>query len=395
MPLTRNEAGCERLTSIFRQALEAINGAQLAEAALADTSVEYVIALGKAAESLAAGAWCARGMSLVSGFIATADGYATGELPSRAPFERHLGGHPLPDDRSVAAGAALVRYVRGLPADARVAVLISGGASACVEWLRADVDLALLRRANEWLLASGLTIEAMNRVRGRLSELKAGGLARLLTPRHVAGYVLVDVPSGRTDWVGGGPLTAPPTGALPEVPGWLGTRLGPAPRSAPAIAVTRLAGNDEAVSTVVSSGAIAVGPLEGPVEAMASNIATYLQGAAPGRYVWGGEMTLRLPARPGRGGRCRQLALGVALALAGREDWRLLAAATDGWDGTDAVAGACVDGATVQRGTQARGTAEAALRAADSGTFLAAAGAEFVTGPTGTNVNDLAIAEKQ
>ncbi|MCB9575237.1 MAG: hydroxypyruvate reductase, partial [Kofleriaceae bacterium] len=108
--------------------------------------------------------------------------------------------------------------------------------------------------------------------------------------------------------------------------------------------------------------------------------------------VWSGETTVRLPARPGRGGRARQLALSVARRLAGRSGWTLLVAGSDGVDGSDDAAGAIVDGATWAELAVAGVDGDAALAACDAGTALAAVGAAVVTGPTGVNHADLLVA---
>lgn len=391
MRSTRADPGRELLVVLFRRSLAAVHGATLTQARLRGTSCRHVIALGKAAESLAAGAWKVASQSIQSGFLAQPWGYETGELPADAPFIRCLGGHPIPDQDSLAAGAALERYVRALPADATVAVLISGGASACVEIPCRGVDLELLQRANRWLVDSGLSITDVNRVRAGLSRLKAGGLAALLGSRGIRGLVLVDVPGGDARWVGGGPLAPLAPGPLPDVPRWLRRTFAAQPAGG-TTCLERLAGNEEAVAAVVAAGAAEAGRLAGDAEDAARAIARFLRNARPGTYVWGGETIVRLPRAAGRGGRCRHIALAVAQELAGCSGWRLLAAGSDGWDGSDPVAGACVDGSTVARGTRNRSDAASALAGADSGRFLAASGDELVTGPTGTNVNDLVIA---
>jgi glycerate 2-kinase len=107
--------------------------------------------------------------------------------------------------------------------------------------------------------------------------------------------------------------------------------------------------------------------------------------------IWGGESTLTLPAVPGRGGRNQHLALAAARLIAGEDDLLLMAAGTDGTDGPTSDAGAIVDGETCARLSVAEIDAEQALRAADSGTALAASGDLIDTGPTGTNVGDLVI----
>jgi hydroxypyruvate reductase len=116
--------------------------------------------------------------------------------------------------------------------------------------------------------------------------------------------------------------------------------------------------------------------------------------AGPGVRLWGGETTVVLPPQPGQGGRNQHLALAAALALRGRQDILLLAAGTDGNDGNTQAAGAIVDGGTVARAAAAGRDAARALREADAGGCLAAAGDLLVTGPTGTNVTDLAIGLK-
>lgn len=392
MPGITKHCTRQQLQALFQTALDAVHGARLAEAALAHADVPHVITLGKAAESLAAGAWRTNRGSVRSGFVALPRGYETGELAGESPFERHLGAHPVPDESSVAAGAALERYVAGLPLGDAVAVLVSGGASACVESLAPGVDLALLRRANDWFLASGLSITSINAARARLSRLKGGGLASWLQGREVYARVLSDVMGDSDQWVGGGPMSAV-TSELPVLPDWLGHILAAVvPRPSAGVPLQRLAGNREAVAAVCAAGARDRGELPGDMETASTEIVHALETSEPGMLVWGGETTFALPADPGRGGRCRHLALSVALRLAGRRDWSLLAVGTDGWDGTDAVAGAGVDGATLERGRRRGRDAETDLEHADSGGFFAGSGEEVVTGPTGTNVNDLVIA---
>lgn len=365
---------------------------RLAERALHGERRSHVITLGKAADALAAGAWRALGAGLQGGFIGQARGYA-GEAPPAPVFERHLGGHPVPDAGSLASGRALARFARALPADARLAVLVSGGASACVELPAPGVGLELLRRANGWLLASGLPIAAMNRVRAGLSGLKSGGLARLLGARKVAAWVLCDVPDGRLEAVGGGPLGFLDE-PLPPVPDWLRPRSRRPLPPVPSVPLLRLAGNEELVAAVVRAGARPAGRLDGEARALGLRIGRRLKAGPPGLAVWGGEPRVRLPGHPGRGGRCQLLALAAAVELEGEANGWLLAAASDGWDGTDPVAGACIDGSTLARGRAAGLDPEACLERADAGRFLAGSGDQVRTGVTGTNVNDLVITLK-
>ncbi|MGH8274602.1 MAG: DUF4147 domain-containing protein [Gammaproteobacteria bacterium] len=386
----------EYLGEVFRSALAIVRADRLVESALAGEDFTHVIALGKAAEALTAGAWRVTGGKLETGFLALPRGYATGELPREARFERHVGAHPLPDESSLAAGTALLRFADGLPVNARVAVLVSGGTSASVEAPARGIDLEFLRRASRWLLASGLPIADINRVRAGLSRLKGGGLARRLRRVRAVAWVLSDVADDELEWVGGGLLAPLPEGAMPALPEWLEGRFAPSPSdNSPDLFLHRLAGNAEAVAAVVKQGARITGSLDGEATELGRRIGRNLANGERGLFVWGGETTVRLPDNPGRGGRCQQLALAAAMEMVGRDDCFLLAAATDGWDGTEPVAGACVDGGTIARGEAAGCNPRHVLAAADTGPFLEAAGDLVRTGPTGTNVNDLVIALKR
>jgi hydroxypyruvate reductase len=131
--------------------------------------------------------------------------------------------------------------------------------------------------------------------------------------------------------------------------------------------------------------------VEGDAAERGRDLARQLVSGPPGLHVWGGETTVHLPERPGRGGRNTHLALAAALELAGRGDCYLLSAGTDGTDGPTEDAGALVDGGTVERASLDGFDAPEALRRADSGSALEASGDLIQTGPTGTNVMDLML----
>jgi hydroxypyruvate reductase len=114
-------------------------------------------------------------------------------------------------------------------------------------------------------------------------------------------------------------------------------------------------------------------------------------GGPPACLVWGGETTVTLRGS-GRGGRNQEIALAAALEIAGIDDVLIASFATDGKEGNTDAAGAFAAGATLAAGERAGFDARAALAANDSHAFLAAAGELIVTGPTGTNVNDVTIA---
>ncbi len=383
------------LIQLFRRALHGMRADRWVAGAFGGDDFSHVISLGKAGEAMAAAAYRILGGRLEAGFAAWPRGYGTGELAGDAPIECFKGAHPVPDESSLRAGSALHAFCTRLPAHARVAVLISGGTSAAVEYPAAGIDLDFLVRLNRWLLASGLPIRDVNRVRGVFSELKAGGLGAWLGSRVTTGFVLSDIPGGEIDWVGGGPLSQAPVVDWPRLPGWIEARRPEyPPRWRRPIELKLLAGPDQLLTVVKKLGARPGPMLTGDARDVGRGLARSLRSLPGGLYGWVGETTVRLPRHPGRGGRCRQLALAAAVELYGRDGWCLLAAGSDGHDGTDPTAGAVVDGNSIARGGTIE-EARRALRRADSGGFLQRAGSEFRSGPTGTNVSDLVLAWRQ
>lgn len=395
------------LLEIFQAAIDAVNGRHRVVAELAQRrlpSPVYLVAVGKAACPMARGALDAVGADIRDALIVTKHGYA-----EPLPWPVHEAGHPVPDAGSLAAGAALLRFVDTIPPAASVLVLLSGGASALVEHLPSGADLETLKRMNEWLLGSGRDIVAMNRVRKRLSLIKGGRLAKLLAPRQVVCLAISDVPTNDPRFIGSGPLIADDTierEPIDDAPATIRSavaKASPPPRSNDACfanvdfkIIARLTDAMSAAGAAAESlglrFAIHADIVSGDAAAVGSQLGQTLRAADRGVvHVWGGETTVRLPLEPGRGGRAQHLALAAAQVLVGREGTYLLAAGSDGTDGPTADAGALVDGGTVERGTDGGFNAGVALASADSGDFLEASGDLIQTGPTGTNVMDLML----
>jgi hydroxypyruvate reductase len=396
-----------QLLQIFQAAVDAVNGRTRVRAYLERQALAapvYLIAAGKAACAMARGAQEVLGPGIVDALIVTKDGHA-----ETLPWPVLEAGHPVPDERSLAAGAALLRFVHALPLDARVLALWSGGASALVECLPPGVGLEQLRGINDWLLGQDLDIVEMNRLRKRLSLIKGGRLAALLAPRAVLCLAISDVPGDHPRHIGSGPLvsdespTTTPRAVLPEFVRAALDAAPPMPRADdPCFANVRVeivACLDDAKEAARAAAARDGFPVrvEGEfvagdaVQAGARLAQALLQERAGVVHVWGGETTVRLPPRPGRGGRNQSLALAAAHQLAGHGDAFFLAAGTDGTDGPTPDAGALVDGATIERGVAQGLDARTALARADAGTFLAASGDLIHTGATGTNVMDLML----
>lgn len=395
------------LLEIFQDALRAVDGCvRVHEHLVAHplTAPVYLIAAGKAACPMARGAHAALGVGIRDALIVTKEGYA-----EPLPWPVREAGHPVPDARSLEAGEALAHFAATAPRDGHILVLLSGGASALVERLPAGVDLALLRRITDWFLASGLDIGEMNGIRKRLSFIKGGRLAQRLAPRAVTCLAISDVPGDDPRAIGSGPLVPDPSLAAPldmPLPDFVRAALDRAP-AAPApgdgcferVRFEIVARLDDAKRAAVAAAErrgyrseLMPEFVAGDAVEAGARLARRLLESQPGVVrVWGGETTVRLPARPGRGGRNQSLALAAALELAGREDVYFLAAGSDGSDGPTQDAGALVDGGSVARGVQHGLDARGALVRADAGTFLEASGDLIHTGPTGTNVMDLML----
>lgn len=398
------------LLDLYAAALRAVEGREVVRRALARRPWDgpaWLVAVGKAAESMTRGALDVVGERCVGGLLigreAPGDPRSLGEHRIRWT----TGGHPIPDEGSLAAGAQLLRHLAATPADASLLFLLSGGASSLVEVPVAGVSLDSLQRINGWLLGSGLPIGAMNTVRTAISRIKGGGLLALLPDRALRVLAISDVPGDDPGVIGSGLLV--PRGDLGQalepldLPSWIRDAMAlglvgrPAilPPGPPVELVARLEDAKQAAAAAAGDLGLPVqvhgGFLEGDASERGRELARLLITGPPGVQVWGGETTVRLPVHPGRGGRNQHLALAAALEIAGRTDCRLLAAGTDGSDGNTEDAGALVDGGTLQRGALDGLDARDCLARADSGTFLASSGDLIQTGPTGTNVMDLVL----
>ena len=134
---------------------------------------------------MAQGAVDALGSQIAGGVIVAPIIYGPpGFDPAAHGLAVHHGSHPMPDQASLDAGAAIVDFVTHLAADAQVLFLVSGGASSLVEWLHPGASLADLQALNRWALQSGASIVQVNAARRRISRLKGGGLARLAQGRR-------------------------------------------------------------------------------------------------------------------------------------------------------------------------------------------------------------------
>ncbi|MBX4907114.1 MULTISPECIES: glycerate kinase [Rhizobium] len=328
--------------------------------------------------------------------------------------------HPVPDAAGFAAARRLMETVNRLTEDDLVIALICGGGSALLpappEGLTLEDEIAL----NEMLLASGAPISAMNVVRKHLSTIKGGRLAAATKARLVS-LIVSDIPGDNPAHVASGPTV--PDGSTRhealEIIRQYGLRLpqaaldhlnspkADAPRPDDPVflrhqhhIIASAGVSLAAAASKAESQGITPAILSDAIEGESRDVA--LVHAAIAREVLGrnrpfskpvvllsgGETTVTLRAKGGKGGRNGEFTLAMALAIDGQDGIDVLAADTDGIDGSEDNAGAFADGGTVKRLRAAGLDPRRLLDGNDSYTAFQAIDDLFETGPTGTNVND-------
>jgi len=378
----------------------------------------FAVGAGKAGLAMATAAAELLGDKLTAGVISVPR--APAQTVSRLTFIE--GGHPLPTAGSLAAGRAVADLLTQTTARDLVIALISGGGSALLELPRPGLSLDDLQRVNQALLKSGAAIQEINLVRQQLSEVKGGGLLCLAYPAAVTGLILSDVVGNPLDLIASGPTVAAETtpadalrviekhglaAALPEAVLQRLAQPGPARRAPGPQAVTnRLIASSRLAGEAAAARAGDLGfdaawlgdDWQGDARQAGRRFAERVAGAArppqageearPKAFVAGGETTVVVRG-PGKGGRNQEAALAAALALAGLPGVVVATLATDGVDGPTDAAGAVVTGDTVARARTLGLEPQAFLDDNNAYAFFAALGDLVVTGPTGTNVNDL------
>lgn len=406
------------LASLFRAAVEAADPklALVGHLPQRPAGRTVVVGAGKGSAQLAA-AFEDLWDGPVSGTVVTRYGYS---CPTRQ-IRVLEAAHPVPDQAGLAATAALLDEVRGLTPEDLVVALVCGGGSALLpappNGLTLDDEIAV----NQALLASGAPIGEMNAVRKHVSQIKGGRLAAAAAPARVVSLVVSDIPGDNPALVASGPTIPDPEGretALaiieryrmdlpPAVMRHIESAASAAPQpddsvfadhSVQVIASARQSLQAAAeraraagITPVILSDAIEgeardIGRMHGALaREIALNNSPFTK---PTVLLSGGETTVTVRDPNGRGGRNGEFTLALARDIAGLRQVTALAADTDGIDGTEDNAGAYADGGTwsamIERGVDPA----AALGSNQSWTAFNETGDLFVTGPTGTNVND-------
>ena len=365
--------------------------------ALGSFSRTLVVSIGKAGHTMAEALANTVGTGL-TGIIA---------CPNAPPaqlfgFRYFLGGHPLPNEESLRAGDAILQLLRAPSSQTLVVYLISGGASAIAEKpISAGISLADVVETYKALVHSGAPIAKINAIRKHLSALKGGRLARVAAPSYQASVLVSDVPEGALDALASGP-TMPDTTTVADcyaiVKRYNLLKSFPTSvRSRYTTVLSNATAVNAAVERAVLSGfAVEVDnrcddwDYERAADHLLGRLHELRRGVSRACLISGGEVTVKVGARLGVGGRNQQFALYCAQKIAG-ENITVLSAGTDGIDGNSNAAGAVADGTTVERAQQRGLDVAAALTHFDAYPLFNAIGDSIMIGPTGNNVRDLRI----
>ncbi|MEO8190008.1 MAG: DUF4147 domain-containing protein [Acidobacteriota bacterium] len=369
------------LLALYRAALKAVDPSRAVRRALAEAAVAMRIeranhvglfAVGKAARGMFGGV---RPGTFDRALIVAPRG-SVGRFALAAGVTLVEASHPDPDASSVAAARRALEFFAGFGPSDVIICLVSGGTSSLLCLPKRGLSLAGKRRRVRELSRSGASIVELNRLRTSLSRVKGGGLGRG-TGASLITLVLSDVPGDRASLVGSGPTLR-------------GSR-----RDLVRVVATNRTGLDAAAEAARRRGLVPKirrGRLSGEAQEEGLRIGRAALRLEAGRVLLaGGETTVTLPRRAGRGGRTLEVALSAASVLEGSAA-ALLAASSDGRDGSSRAAGAFADGTTFERGRRLGLAAEQALSRHDTEPFFDALGDLLVTGPTGTNVCDWVFA---
>lgn len=372
-----------------------------------------LVAIGKAAWRMAKAAKETLKEKIKKGIVITKYGHSEGEIENLEIYEA---GHPIPDENTIKATERALEIVEDLNEKDVVLFLVSGGGSALFEKPKGSVTLQQLRSVTDQLLKSGANIEEINAVRKHLSEVKGGRFAQKVQPARVVCLILSDVLSNRLDVIASGPAHPDASSSedalrilekyniqvdenvleelkeetpkeLSNVESHIIADVKLACEKAVEVA-KRLGYNATILTSSLDCEAKEAGFFIG---AIAREIVLHERPLKkPCAIVLGGETVVHVKGR-GKGGRNQELALAAAIKIAGLENVVVCSVGTDGTDGPTDAAGGVVDGETVRRIKDAGFDPVELLEDNDSYEALKIANDLLITGPTGTNVNDLML----
>lgn len=368
----------------------------------------FLVAVGKAAWQMAACAADILGQKLHRGIVITKYGHSKGEIARCRIVEA---GHPVPDENSYAGTKLVMEMVEDLERDDEVIFLVSGGGSALFEYPL--IEKETMEALTQQLLASGANIVEMNTIRKRLSAVKGGRFAQLCAPAQVFSIVLSDIIGDPLDMIASGP-------AYPDSSTCAEAEAIAAKYGLKLTAEMEKLLRTETPKTLINVETIVTGSVRQLCKAAADTCralgyepvfltdrltceareaGAFLSAVARSHddsprslaFIAGGETVVHLTGS-GKGGRNQELALAAAEGIAGMDDTVIFSLGSDGTDGPTDAAGGLVDGTSAAALHRAGLTIHEVLQRNDAYHALKAIGGLLITGPTGTNVNDVAVA---
>lgn len=367
----------------------------------------HIVAIGKAAWQMCSAAYGVLGSKITDGFIITKYGHSQGTLGNIKIYEA---GHPVPDKNGYLAAEAVIQTAEGWGIGDTVLFLISGGGSALFE--KPLIPEAEMADITAQLLSSGAGIVEMNIIRKRLSSVKGGKFARLCAPAKIYSVILSDVLGDPVDMIASGPAY-PDSSCCEDAMSIVkkhSLRLSENAMELLRIETPKSLDNVEtqvtgSVSQLCEAARLCCEELGyAPIvltdmlscnardagEFLAAIAKTHCGDGKNLAYIAGGETVVKLVGK-GLGGRNQELALAAASGLSGIDNACIFSFGSDGTDGPTDAAGGYVDGSSEAALREIGLSVSGVLAENDSYHALQKIGGLIITGPTGTNVNDLSV----
>ena len=402
----RNDAN-----AIIRSSINAVKPDEAVSRALAGKNFSgrvVLVAAGKAAWQMAKAAHDCLGSRIDAGVVVTKYEHVMGPI---ANFVCCEAGHPVPDENSFAGTQKALDLVSGLTAEDTVLFLLSGGGSALFE--KPLIPGSELQDITSQLLACGADIVEINTIRKRLSAVKGGKFAQCCAPAHVYAIILSDILGDPLDMIASGP--ACPDSASSEQAVAIAEKYElklseearallyvETPKSLDNV-TTQITGSVRELCTAAAKVCTELGyepiMLTDMLSCQAKEAGSFLASilkthAGSGKklaFLAGGETVVHLTGK-GKGGRNQELALSAAVGMDGSDLMAVFSVGSDGTDGPTDAAGGYTDGDTVRELREKGIEVFDVLKNNDAYNALKEVGGLVFTGPTGTNVNDVAVA---
>lgn len=406
----------EKLKAIINEVINEVLPDKAVKNKLKELNVQsevILVSIGKAAWRMANAAKEVLGDRIKKGIVITKYKHSEGPIEG---IEIYEAGHPTPDENTIKATKRALEITSNLSENDTVLFLVSGGGSALFEMPKDGISLSEMQDLTNQLLKSGANIVEINTIRKHLSKVKGGRFAQHVYPAKVLSLVLSDVLGDRLDTIASGPAypdSSTSQQAIDVIEKYklkvsndiLNALKEETPKELPNIE-TYIIGSvkvscDKAMEKAREFGFNTI-ILTTQLNCEAKEAGRFLAAIGkeilennrpipkPAAVILGGEAVVHVKGN-GKGGRNQELALSFAIEIEGLEKIALCSFGTDGTDGPTDAAGGIVDGQTCEKIRKAGYSPEKLLENNDSYNALKIANDLLITGPTGTNVNDLIV----